>query len=132
MNASRAITVIFMFFMIFLGQSQEETRFFELTKSDHYNYKINKNKKKIIIFSNTEDFQNSFSISFYVEKTILEECCNVRSEDYNWLLGNERLKYKKNGENIIEINNFKGLIIYKWEDNKCQAYKVKNRIFIAQ
>lgn len=131
MNVSRAITIIVMFFMILSGHSQKEWRFSELKKSDQYNYKINKNEDKIIIYSSTGNSQ-SFSISLNVEKTTLGKCGDVRSEDYDWLLKNERLKYNKNGENIIEINNFKGLIIYKWEDNKCQAYKVKNRIYIAQ
>ena len=132
MSVNKAITILFMSLVISLGHSQEKTRFFELKKTDEYEYKISKNKKEIILFSNTEDSQNSFSISFNVEKTILAKCCTIKSENYNWLLKNLLLKYKKEGENIIELNNFEGLIIYKREGSNCHAYKVKSRNFMVE
>ena len=111
MSVNKAITILFMSLVISLGHSQGKTRFFELKKTDE-----------------TEDSQNSFSISFNVEKTILAKCCTIKSENYNWLLKNLLLKYKKEGENIIELNNFEGLII--WLNLKvAMVYKFSNNLF---
>ncbi len=123
MNVTKFFVISFVFSSFFLF-SQKKTDYFLLENNNvEYSYSIDEKEKIITLFSK----EGNFLISFKIKKEKAYCCRGIDNfKNYKWIIDNLTILYKEKGEDILEVNTFKGLVFILKSNFKC--YVVDRRI----